>query len=151
MQHSSLLQPAKWSQWGTWSTCSVTCGKGRRTRRRTCSRSSDTVRCRGRPLEVQKCGNTQCPSAVYPIAYLTHHSLKKISAKLEWTVIYMCANCSVVSTCVSWGTPKWGVQPLHLWGTDTTRGSPECDWSSSVWSQCGCGRPAKGYPCPDRW
>ncbi|KAB5559173.1 hypothetical protein PHYPO_G00025920 [Pangasianodon hypophthalmus] len=52
---------AKWSQWGTWSTCSVTCGKGRRTRQRTCSRSSDTVRCRGRPVEVQKCGNTPCP------------------------------------------------------------------------------------------
>ncbi|KAG7327559.1 hypothetical protein KOW79_009165 [Hemibagrus wyckioides] len=54
---------AKWNEWGKWSTCSVTCGKGRRTRRRTCNKSSDTIRCKGRPVEVQKCGNTPCPVA----------------------------------------------------------------------------------------
>ncbi|KAG9266588.1 cartilage intermediate layer protein 1 [Astyanax mexicanus] len=51
---------AKWGQWGMWSACSVTCGKGRRGRRRSCMKSSDDVECTGRPVEVQKCGNTPC-------------------------------------------------------------------------------------------
>ncbi|XP_076880309.1 cartilage intermediate layer protein 1 isoform X1 [Brachyhypopomus gauderio] len=52
---------ASWGQWGLWSACSVTCGKGRRGRRRTCNRSSDKMQCPGRPVEVQKCGSTPCP------------------------------------------------------------------------------------------
>ncbi|KAM9762086.1 cartilage intermediate layer protein 1 [Menidia menidia] len=52
---------AKWSPWGRWGTCSVTCGGGRRTRRRTCVRTSVTVTCKGRPVDVQKCGKRPCP------------------------------------------------------------------------------------------
>lgn len=52
---------AKWSPWGRWGTCSVTCGGGRRVRRRACSRNSSTVQCNGRPVEVQKCGRSPCP------------------------------------------------------------------------------------------
>uniref|UniRef100_A0A667WY91 Cartilage intermediate layer protein 2 n=1 Tax=Myripristis murdjan TaxID=586833 RepID=A0A667WY91_9TELE len=53
--------PAKWSPWGRWGTCSATCGGGRRIRRRTCVRSSMTVQCVGRPVEIQKCGKSPCP------------------------------------------------------------------------------------------
>lgn len=58
----SLLWSAKWSPWGRWGTCSVTCGGGRRIRRRTCVRTSVTVQCAGRPAEIQKCGKSACPS-----------------------------------------------------------------------------------------
>uniref|UniRef100_A0A667X915 Cartilage intermediate layer protein 2 n=1 Tax=Myripristis murdjan TaxID=586833 RepID=A0A667X915_9TELE len=51
----------KWSPWGRWGTCSATCGGGRRIRRRTCVRSSMTVQCVGRPVEIQKCGKSPCP------------------------------------------------------------------------------------------
>uniref|UniRef100_A0A668UWC0 Ig-like domain-containing protein n=1 Tax=Oreochromis aureus TaxID=47969 RepID=A0A668UWC0_OREAU len=51
----------KWSPWGRWGSCSVTCGGGRRIRRRTCARTSATVQCVGRPVEIQKCGKTPCP------------------------------------------------------------------------------------------
>ncbi|XP_026014939.1 cartilage intermediate layer protein 1 [Astatotilapia calliptera] len=53
---------AKWSPWGPWGSCSVTCGGGRRIRRRTCVRTSATVQCVGRPVEIQKCGKTPCPA-----------------------------------------------------------------------------------------
>lgn len=52
---------AKWRPWGRWGTCSVTCGGGRRSRRRTCVRTSAKVQCTGRPVEVQKCGKAPCP------------------------------------------------------------------------------------------
>ncbi|XP_076134901.1 cartilage intermediate layer protein 1 [Alosa pseudoharengus] len=54
---------ARWGPWGAWGSCSVTCGGGRRTRRRNCIRTSDTVRCEGRPVEFQKCGKKPCPMA----------------------------------------------------------------------------------------
>uniref|UniRef100_A0A3Q2Q1D9 Cartilage intermediate layer protein 2 n=1 Tax=Fundulus heteroclitus TaxID=8078 RepID=A0A3Q2Q1D9_FUNHE len=54
----AVLRSAKWSPWGPWGSCSVTCGGGRRTRRRTCVRTSETVQCAGRPAEVQKCGKS---------------------------------------------------------------------------------------------
>ncbi|XP_034072081.1 cartilage intermediate layer protein 1 isoform X1 [Gymnodraco acuticeps] len=53
---------AKWSPWGRWGMCSVTCGGGRRIRRRTCARSSVTVQCSGRPAEIQKCRRSPCPA-----------------------------------------------------------------------------------------
>ncbi|MEQ2174765.1 hypothetical protein GOODEAATRI_011268 [Goodea atripinnis] len=55
---------AKWSPWGPWGSCSVTCGGGRRTRRRNCVRTSETVQCAGRPAEIQKCGRSPCPGKV---------------------------------------------------------------------------------------
>lgn len=39
----------------------MTCGGGRRIRRRTCARTSVTVQCTGRPVEIQKCGKSPCP------------------------------------------------------------------------------------------
>ncbi|XP_068176409.1 cartilage intermediate layer protein 1 [Antennarius striatus] len=53
---------AEWGPWGQWGSCSVTCGGGRRIRRRTCIRTSLTVQCSGRPGEIQKCGKSPCPA-----------------------------------------------------------------------------------------
>ncbi|KAL1023044.1 hypothetical protein UPYG_G00035740 [Umbra pygmaea] len=52
---------AKWTHWGPWASCSVSCGKGRRVRRRTCVKTSETVECVGRAGEIQKCGQNPCP------------------------------------------------------------------------------------------
>ncbi|XP_028249215.1 semaphorin-5B isoform X3 [Parambassis ranga] len=55
---------AGWSSWETWSSCSQSCAKGYRTRRRTCSGpegKSAPVACRGSPVEYQDCNVQACP------------------------------------------------------------------------------------------
>uniref|UniRef100_A0A3B5A0C4 Semaphorin-5A n=1 Tax=Stegastes partitus TaxID=144197 RepID=A0A3B5A0C4_9TELE len=53
-----------WSSWETWSSCSQSCAKGYRTRRRTCAGpegKSAPVACRGSPVEYQDCNVQACP------------------------------------------------------------------------------------------
>ena len=55
---------AGWSSWETWSTCSQSCAKGYRTRRRSCSGpegKSAPAACRGSPVEYQDCNVQACP------------------------------------------------------------------------------------------
>ncbi|XP_034003034.1 semaphorin-5B isoform X3 [Trematomus bernacchii] len=55
---------AGWSSWETWSSCSQSCAKGYRTRRRSCSGpegKSAPVACRGSPVEYQDCNVQACP------------------------------------------------------------------------------------------
>ena len=55
---------AGWSSWETWSSCSQSCAKGYRTRRRTCATAegkSSPVSCRGSPIEYQDCNIQACP------------------------------------------------------------------------------------------
>uniref|UniRef100_A0A3Q3MXD5 Sema domain-containing protein n=1 Tax=Mastacembelus armatus TaxID=205130 RepID=A0A3Q3MXD5_9TELE len=55
---------AGWSSWETWSSCSQSCAKGYRTRRRTCAGpegKSAPVACRGSPVEYQDCNVQPCP------------------------------------------------------------------------------------------
>ncbi|XP_077125438.1 SCO-spondin-like [Ranitomeya variabilis] len=52
-----------WSPWGSWSSCSQSCGSGAQSRRRTCTNpSSDILRqCRGEESEAQQCFLVSCP------------------------------------------------------------------------------------------
>lgn len=53
-----------WSSWDTWSSCSQSCSKGYRIRRRSCSGpegKSAPVACRGSPVEYQDCNVQPCP------------------------------------------------------------------------------------------
>ncbi|XP_047193282.1 semaphorin-5B isoform X2 [Scophthalmus maximus] len=53
-----------WSSWETWSSCSQSCAKGYRTRRRSCAGpegKSAPVACRGSPVEYQDCNVQACP------------------------------------------------------------------------------------------
>ncbi|XP_041663174.1 semaphorin-5B isoform X1 [Cheilinus undulatus] len=55
---------AGWSSWESWSSCSQSCAKGYRTRRRSCSGpegKSAPVACRGSPVEYQDCNVQPCP------------------------------------------------------------------------------------------
>ena len=58
------------STWTEWSTCSVTCGAGEKTRTRTCDQN-----CSGIPnddlLQTQTCNDTECPPGKKNEPYLT--------------------------------------------------------------------------------
>uniref|UniRef100_A0A8C9YTK0 Semaphorin-2A n=1 Tax=Sander lucioperca TaxID=283035 RepID=A0A8C9YTK0_SANLU len=60
----SVVAGAGWSSWETWSSCSQSCAKGYRTRRRSCAGpegKSAPVACRGSPVEYQDCNVQACP------------------------------------------------------------------------------------------
>lgn len=56
-----------WGDFSDWSTCSVTCGEGYKSRKRECFSSSDvkkqisTDHCVGKDVEIQPCDITTCP------------------------------------------------------------------------------------------
>ncbi|KAL8598953.1 hypothetical protein ACOMHN_006763 [Nucella lapillus] len=54
----------QWGQWGAWSTCSVTCGEGERSRTRPCvdsvSKTENDTQCTGNRQETQRCNLTTC-------------------------------------------------------------------------------------------
>ncbi|KAG7463897.1 hypothetical protein MATL_G00181470 [Megalops atlanticus] len=53
-----------WSSWETWSACSQECGKGFRTRKRTCATpegKSAPAACSGSTVEYQDCNSQPCP------------------------------------------------------------------------------------------
>ncbi|XP_053387076.1 hemicentin-1-like isoform X1 [Mercenaria mercenaria] len=63
----SILQKfvtnGKWTSWGDWGACSVTCGIGITTRIRTCSNPRPSTMgqyCEGTSDQVQICGNSSC-------------------------------------------------------------------------------------------
>ena len=55
-----------WSPWGNWTSCSVTCGKGRQTRTRNCSNPVPQFGgkdCQGKLEDAQSCSDKKhCPS-----------------------------------------------------------------------------------------
>ncbi|XP_060586448.1 uncharacterized protein LOC132742139, partial [Ruditapes philippinarum] len=56
-----------WTDWGQWSTCSVTCGEGIKSRSRTCTNPSPSLNgkyCEGDSLEVDSCKKIRCSTHV---------------------------------------------------------------------------------------
>ena len=53
-----------WSNWGSWTTCSATCGRGIRTRARLCNNLPPTgnAYCVGLAVQTDGCKVRDCPS-----------------------------------------------------------------------------------------
>ncbi|XP_078487350.1 uncharacterized protein LOC144745227 [Ciona intestinalis] len=49
-----------WTQWGQWSTCTVSCGQGSQQRIRSCSSPKRAWMCRGGNIEYQLCSTADC-------------------------------------------------------------------------------------------
>ena len=71
--------PPSWTEWGSWSTCSQSCGGGQKHRERTCN-SKNTLSpvhdvhtrivnrppdCPGNPRDTESCHNQDCPGRDY--------------------------------------------------------------------------------------
>jgi hypothetical protein len=52
-----------WTEWGTWSSCSLTCGGGVRSQSRTCTNPRPSVsgsNCDGKDMKVTPCNTGSC-------------------------------------------------------------------------------------------
>ncbi len=56
-----IFQDGVWSNWGSWSLCSVTCGEGNKTRDRVCEQKYGGRHCAGSIVDVQLCTAIECP------------------------------------------------------------------------------------------
>ncbi|XP_052235583.1 coadhesin-like [Dreissena polymorpha] len=74
IQHAKIICPkfcglcqlvdGNWEDWGEWSSCSVSCSNGTKTRTRTCSNpppSNNGLNCTGPNIESKMCANQLCP------------------------------------------------------------------------------------------
>ena len=76
---SNAPDPPSWTEWGSWSTCSQSCGGGQKHRERTCN-SKNTLSpvhdvhtrivnrppdCPGNPRDTESCHNQDCPGRDY--------------------------------------------------------------------------------------
>ena len=61
LSYRSLLDEGPWQQWGYWSQCSVSCGRGNSFRTRDCSQGL----CHGHTRELRDCKQLQCGMFVH--------------------------------------------------------------------------------------
>ena len=61
---SLFLVDGQWGRFGSWSTCSQTCGGGIRTRQRSCDNpppSNGGADCTGNAIRERECNTNACP------------------------------------------------------------------------------------------
>lgn len=63
-----------WEEWSPWSLCSVTCGRGARTRTRHCAAPRRGGKaCEGPELQAKPCSIATCPGQYPPLPLLLRH------------------------------------------------------------------------------
>ena len=117
MIQNPLVTTPSWSEWNAWSSCSQSCGGGRRTRDRECEDkaiSSATTRklrnnfqsqCTGDFQETRSCGDVPCQGGVLILSYLYLRVKKQI--------LSFSSNCPHVS-CLSFWPYKWNMAHM-IW------------------------------------
>ena len=83
----------KWSKWSAFSKCSKTCGKGKKTRTRTCTNpppSGGGKNCKGKDNQTKNCNRRKCPGMEIINFYLKHfHIMVVIIWKIICMIVYI--------------------------------------------------------------
>ena len=88
----------KWSEWSAFSECSKTCGKGKKTRTRTCTNpppSGGGKECKGKNNDTKKCNLGKCPGMDIISFFLNRFHIILVNIK---KIIYMVFH--ILFTCV---------------------------------------------------
>ena len=66
-----------WSEWGTWTSCSASCGGGSQFATRTVDQQATNggEECSGQPIKSQSCGNSKCPAGKFIICNIPSCSI----------------------------------------------------------------------------
>ena len=83
----SVSAEVKWSNWGSWSSCSMSCGGGRTERQRTCTGGSG---CSGDTIETRRCKSNTCPGG-FCLVFL---SVLCVAAEVQWSNWESWSSCS---------------------------------------------------------
>ena len=71
---------SEWQEWGEWSVCSTSCGKGSKIRARTCS--GDIGTCLAESTEMKDCQEAKCPGCLFCI-FLFLTSFQDLSSQVN--------------------------------------------------------------------
>ncbi|XP_060591795.1 uncharacterized protein LOC132746607 [Ruditapes philippinarum] len=94
----------QWAYWSSWTSCDVTCGKGRRLRTRRCTDptpENEGRDCIGESLQSSQCSEENCPAFMSAFSVTTPHSYSTINGirKLNFSrTIYQYGNDFNIST-----------------------------------------------------
>lgn len=113
-----------WDQWSTWSSCSVTCDDGNRTRTRTCS---VTGGCSGTDTENEVCNDGTCPVGCDPDDLPVH------AADDPNTAVWTCSNGNLHgSVCTKSCTATHVLAGKKTDSTCDCNAAGTCRWKGQV-------------------
>ncbi|XP_023932361.1 SCO-spondin isoform X5 [Lingula anatina] len=166
---ASCKAPAAWTEWGSFSACSVTCGTGSRMRARTCKGGRPGIDCPGKALETPICKIRDCSPAPPRKAFWGEWKDTECSVTCGAGILLQVRECvggspgvdcagsgektklCVLKSCPAWGLwGKWGACSKTCGGGEQRRyrscenGEPGQDCIGSTVDK----RPCNSNDCP---
>ena len=84
-----------WSEWSPWSSCHVTCGPGKRMRKRKCLGGNEpSTGCKGQSLQISNCNNTPCGTHVANLFMFIYQDSIKCTVNLK-IIMFMYRDLSI--------------------------------------------------------
>lgn len=100
-----MIVDGDWSAWGSWGTCSLTCGVGQKTRSRTCTSPAPAYggnNCTGNSTDTASCNVTGCPGNSHGIC--NSKTCVYRTADGPYRQVYNNSNCDI-----HWSLDRWSL------------------------------------------